>query len=48
VSLCFGAVGLVVILIWMPRETGRHRPLDAEDDGGPSAGTTPVPGRGER
>jgi EmrB/QacA subfamily drug resistance transporter len=48
VSLCFGVVGLVVILIWMPRETGRHRPLDSEDDGGPSTGTAPVPGRGER
>nr|WP_218908964.1 MFS transporter [Nocardiopsis sinuspersici] len=52
VSLCFGLVGLVVILIWMPRETGRHRPADepggrgpegaggAEDTGGPG-------GRGE-
>ncbi|QUX30716.1 MFS transporter [Nocardiopsis akebiae] len=48
VSLCFGVVGLVVILIWMPRETGRHRPLEAGDDGGSSAGTEPVPGRGER
>ncbi len=47
VSLCFGVVGLVVILIWMPRETGRHQALDA-GDGGPSAGTAPAPGRGER
>ncbi|MEE2040331.1 MFS transporter [Nocardiopsis sp. CT-R113] len=33
VSLCFGLVGLVVVLIWMPREAGSHQPVDAPRDG---------------
>lgn len=32
VSLCFGLVGLAVVLLWMPRETGRHQPVDAPRD----------------
>ncbi|WP_053615254.1 MFS transporter [Nocardiopsis sp. NRRL B-16309] len=31
VSLCFAVVGLVVVLIWMPREIGRHQ----SDEGAP-------------
>lgn len=39
VSLCFAVVGLVVILIWMPREVGSHRSADAP--GGGSAEEAP-------
>ncbi|WP_190394475.1 MFS transporter [Nocardiopsis quinghaiensis] len=36
VSLCFGLVGLVVVLIWMPREIGDHRPADGPGGHGPA------------
>ncbi|WP_160051573.1 MFS transporter [Nocardiopsis sp. FR26] len=29
VSLCFGLLGLAVVLVWMPREAGRHQPAEA-------------------
>ncbi|WP_051064661.1 MFS transporter [Nocardiopsis halotolerans] len=32
VSLCFGLVGLVVVLVWMPRESGRHQPVNAPNE----------------
>ncbi|MFD6952619.1 multidrug MFS transporter [Nocardiopsis sp. TSRI0078] len=36
VSLCFGLVGLVVVLVWMPREAGGHRAADEPGERGPA------------
>jgi EmrB/QacA subfamily drug resistance transporter len=47
VSLCFGLLGLVVILVWMPREVGRHQPLGTAGGGSePGGGSGPGPGAG--
>ncbi|WP_433700431.1 MFS transporter [Nocardiopsis sp. CA-288880] len=33
ISLCFGLVGLAVVLVWMPREAGRHQEAGAPRGG---------------
>ena len=42
VSLCFGVLGLIVILIWMPREIGGHQSADGPDETPKQEGSTPV------
>lgn len=41
VSLCFGLLGLVVVLIWMPRDIGTHQSVAAHDERAPRDGEAP-------